>query len=119
MRDMSSIKRKIPVFKVSIMGDGDYTEIINIPEVKEVVLDEVLIAIKEGVVKKKKSISLFSLANTDYYVELDRQEWSTSLNKALDFYVNGENYSKCIECRDLINKIKDSSYGTSTRVSRR
>ena len=106
MRDMSSIKRKIPVFKVSIMGDGDYEEIVNIPEVKEAVLDEVLSAIKEGVEKKKKSISLFSLANTDYYIELDRQEWSTSLNKALDFYVKGENYSKCIECRDLIKKIK-------------
>jgi hypothetical protein len=57
---MSKSKRKIPTFRVSVMPDADYSQILHIPEVKEAVMDEVVIAIKEGVSTKKKSISLFS-----------------------------------------------------------
>ena len=103
---MSKSRRKIPIFKVLVMPDADYSQIINIPEVKEVIMDEVVIAIKEGVSTKKKSISLFSLANSEYYIELEKPQWGTSLQQALSYYESEENYTKCMECRELLKKIK-------------
>jgi hypothetical protein len=109
---MGNAKRKVPIFKMSVAFDEDYSKITNMPEVKAAVIDELVVAIKEGVDKKKKSTSLFSLANTDYYIELDKQQWGVSLQNALDYYVKKENYKKCIECRDLIKQI---SYEPTTR----
>ena len=109
---MSKSKRKIPTFRVSVMPDADYSQILHIPEVKEAVMNEVVIAIKEGVNTKKKSISLFSLANSEYYIELEKPQWGTSLQQALSFYESEENYIKCIECRELLKKL---SYDTATR----
>jgi hypothetical protein len=107
-------KRKIPILKLSISSDTDYSEMINIPGVKDVVIDELVLAIKEGVLNKKKSISLFALANTEYYINVDKEQWNASLNNALNYYVNIENYNKCIECRDIINQL---SYEQPSRKS--
>jgi len=106
---MGKIRRKIPKFKLSIVPNMDYSQIISIPGVKELIMDELLKAIKDGVNNKRKSISLFSLANTDYYIELEKNQWSLSLQKALDHYVELEDYNKCIECRDLIKQISYES----------
>ena len=109
-------KRKIPTLKLSISPDVDYSEIENIPGVKDTVMDELVLAIKEGVTSKKKSISLFALADTEYYINIEKEQWGTSLNNALDYYVKIEDYDKCIECRDILNKL---SYGKSLRKSRK
>ena len=109
---MSKSKRKIPTFKVSVMPDADYSQILQIPEVREAVMGEVVVAIKEGVANKKKSISLFSLANSEYYLELEEQQWGASLQQALNYYIQEEDYDKCIECRELLKKI---SYDKTAR----
>jgi hypothetical protein len=108
---MVSKRRKIPVFKVSIMPDEDYSIITEIPEVKKAVIKELVLAIKEGIKSNKKSISLFNLADSDYYIELDKEKWKQSLKRALSFYEMEEDYGKCIECRDLLNEL---SYETTT-----
>jgi protein-arginine kinase activator protein McsA len=40
-----------------------------------------------------------------YYIELKKDQWKISLEKALEYYVEKEEYDRCIECRDLINKL--------------
>lgn len=110
---MGKVKRRIPVFKMSIIPNMDYSQLNNIPGVKDLVINELLIAIKEGISNKRKSISLFTLVNTDYYIELQKNQWVNSLNAALKHYESIEDYNKCIECRDLIKEI---SYEQSRRT---
>lgn len=99
------MRRKIPTFRVNL-GPGTSVSIsYEVPEVVQVVLDETVFAIKEGITKKKKSISLFAVANSEYYIELKKDQWKASLEKALEYYVEKEEYDRCIECRDLINKL--------------
>ncbi len=56
-------------------------------------------------VKNKKSISLFEVANSEYYIELEKDKWKSSLENALEYYLEREEYNKCAECRDLINQL--------------
>jgi hypothetical protein len=98
-------KRKIPTLKLSVSPDVDYSEIIDIPGVKDTVMEELVLAIKEGVSNKKKSISLFALADTDYYINVEKEQWNASLHKALDYYIGIEDYNMCVECRDILNKL--------------
>lgn len=105
MTKTKSMRRKIPILRVSVEQGADYSQLAEIPEVRKAVLEETLYAIKEGIEKNKKSISLFEVAHSDCYIELDKQNWKVTLEKALETYIEKEDYNKCVEIRDLINKL--------------
>lgn len=105
MTKTKKMRRKIPILRVSVEHGADYSQLAEIPEVRKAVLEETLYAIKEGIEKNKKSISLFEVAHSDCYIELDKQNWKVTLEKALETYVEKEDYDKCIEIRDLISKL--------------
>jgi hypothetical protein len=99
------MKRKIPVLRVSIEPGASYSQLKEVPEIQKVVLEEAVYAIKEGIEKNKPSISLFEVAYSDYYIELKKDKWKSTLEKALEYYIEREEYDKCAEARDLINKL--------------
>lgn len=98
-------KRLVPLFKVAIDPDTDYTQLVNMPDVEDAVMKEVVIAIKDGLHKRKRSISLFNVSYTQYSIEIEKSQWSIALEKAIKYHENRENYEKCAECRDLIKKL--------------
>jgi hypothetical protein len=99
------MKRQIPVFRVNVQPGASYDQLHEIPEVKEVVIEEVIVAVREAIRRKKSSIELFEVANSDYYLELKKDQFKSSLETALEYFVEKEEYDRCIECRDLINKL--------------
>jgi hypothetical protein len=99
------MKRQIPVFRVSVQPGASYDQLHEIPEVKEVVIEEVIIAVKDAIKRKKSSIELFEVANSDYYLQLSKDKFKPSLEAAIEYFVEKEEYDRCIECRDLINKL--------------
>jgi len=99
------MKRQIPVFKVHVQPGADYNQLHEIPEVKEVVIEELVSAIKDAVKTKKKTIQLFEVANSEYYIELKKEQFKLSLKSAMDYFLEKEEYDRCIECRDLMNSI--------------
>lgn len=100
------MRRKIPIFKVILQNGAKYSQITKIPEIKKIIFEETVYAIKDGVERNMKSISLFEIADCKYYINLDKSQWKIFLNNAIEFYVNIENYEKCGECKKLIEKIK-------------
>lgn len=100
------MKRKIPVFRVHVQPGASYGQLHEIPEVKEVVIEEVVVAIKDAIKGKKKSIQLFEVAGSDYYIELKKEQFKSSLETALQYFLDKEEYDRCVECRDLLNEIK-------------
>ena len=99
------MKRKVPVFRISAKPGASYDTLTKVPGLKEVVIEETVLAIKEGIKKNKKSTPIFEIAGSDYYVELEKSNWKPSLENALEYYLEKEDYNKCIECRDLISKL--------------
>lgn len=99
------MRRKVPVFRVNFPPGTSYNVLVETPSVQQIVIEETLFAIKEGINKKKKSIILFEVANSEYYIELKKEQWKPSLENAMEYYVDKEEYNKCIECRELINKL--------------
>lgn len=99
------MKRQIPVFKVHVQPGANYNQLHEIPEVKEVVIEELVSAIKDAVKNKKKTIQLFEVANSEYYIELKKEQFKLSLKSAMDYFLEKEEYDRCIECRDLMNSI--------------
>lgn len=97
-------KRKIPILKLSSNIRG--TAILrNSPAVKDLVLNEAVTAIKDGILRNKKSISLFGIANSNLVLDLKKEKWKSTLQNSMDYFAELEDYDKCIEIRDLISKL--------------
>jgi hypothetical protein len=99
------MRRKVPVFRVNAKPGASYDALTQIPELQQVVIEETILAIKDGIKKKRKSIPIFEIAGSDCYLEIEKDKWKPSLESALNYYLEREDYDKCIECRDLISKL--------------
>jgi hypothetical protein len=105
IKNKRKMRRKIPVLRVSIEPGANYSQINDIPEIKQIILEETVYAIKYGIEKNKNSITLFEVAHTDCYLELKKENWKSTLEKALEYFLEKEEYDNCAEARDLINKL--------------
>lgn len=99
------MKRRIPVFRLSLIEGATHEQVSSHPDVRKAVIEETIFAIKDGIKKRKKSISLFQIAGTTTYLELEKEKWQPTLENMLEQYIEDEDYDKCIEIRDLIKQI--------------
>ena len=105
LKSKNKMRRKIPILRIKVEMGADYSQINDIPEIKKIIIEETVYAIKHGIEKNKNSISLFEIYDTNYYIELSKTEWKSSLEKALEYFLENEEYDRCAEARDLLNKL--------------
>ena len=108
-QDKRSEKQKKQEFK--------YTEIPSIPVLSEeeavkffdidsaLVFARIVKAVEEGLTMDLNSIRLFELNGTGSYLTSERPHWKDGLQQALQYYLAEEDYLKCAEVRDLMNKL--------------
>jgi hypothetical protein len=99
------MNRKIPLFRVQAKPGADYKVLTEMPEIRKVVLEETICAIQEGIEKKKKKVSLFEIAQSGCYIDLEDTKYKPALENIMEQYVKVEDYNMCVKVRDLINKI--------------
>ena len=99
------MRRKTPIFRLNASVGVDYSKLVENIEIKEAIIEETVSAIKDGITKNKKSTSLFEIADSNCYVELERSEWKSTLENVIQYYIIKEDYTKCVKCRDLIEKL--------------
>lgn len=105
---MAKKKRILPVFKFNMKSNAKIEQVYNHPELKRIVIKELIEAVKEGIRTKRKSINLFQISDSDLIIEVSREDWKPALNKALNYYAEldtTEDYKKCVEIRDMIKQL--------------
>jgi hypothetical protein len=87
--------RSIPIF--------EFNEELNSkkPQVYKSLIDGVTEAIKTN----KEEIKLCEVKNSGIYITVEKPEWKQSLDSALQYYENKEEYEKCSKIKDLIDKL--------------
>ena len=87
--------RRIPIF--------EYNEELSSkkPQVYKSLVDGVTEAIKTN----KKEIKLCEVKNSNIFITVEKPEWKGSLDSALQYYINTEEYEECSKIKDLINKL--------------
>lgn len=99
------MRRKVPILRIKMERGASYDQIKDIPQLKDTVISETIYAIKDGIEKNKKVISLFEVAYTDCIIDLDKSKWKLALENVIEYYIEKEDYTKCAEIRDLITKL--------------
>jgi hypothetical protein len=97
--------RVIPVFRLVLDHDVSYSDVEQNPYVRDVVMSELVDAVKDGIKRRRRNISLFVINDSNYIVGLNKKEWKPSLQSALKYYEIKEEYNKCSEIVNLIKSL--------------
>ena len=100
--------RKVPSMVISVHGGGEANidSLCNNEVFSKAVFKETYLGIKDAIDNKKKTAILFELEKSDYYIEIEKSDWKQALESCIDKFIETEQYEKCSEVKDLINKIK-------------
>ena len=71
------------------------------PQVYKSLIEGVTEAIKNNIDR----IKLCEVKNSNLYITVEKQDWKESLDSALQYYVNKEEYEKCSKIKNLIDKL--------------
>ena len=61
--------------------------------------------ISEAIKTNKEEIKLCEVKNSNTYITVEKPEWKKSLDSALQFYIDTEEYEQCSIIKDLIDKL--------------
>jgi hypothetical protein len=60
--------------------------------------------IKHAISKKLDEVAIIKFIDSKMYATIKKEDYKELLNKILNHYISKEEYEKCAEIRDLINK---------------
>lgn len=105
-------KRTLKSINIKNLSDSaSLEEVENTPNFKELIFDELCVAVNDGLDNNKNVITLFELNHSGCILELKEDYWVQSLKAAIEFFEKKEKYEKCNECNNLINKINERTTG--------
>lgn len=105
---MAKKTRIVPTMMLSINGDDkpDIESICSNDVFSNAVYSETFEGIKDAVKNNKKAATLFTIGRTEYFIELNKDQWIPALQSCISKFEKEEQYEKCIEINELISKIK-------------
>ena len=72
---------------------------------KHQVYKSLIDGVTEAIKKDKKEIKLCEVKNSNIYITVEKPKWKASLDSALQYYENKEEYEKCSKIKNLIDKL--------------
>ena len=87
--------RRIPIF--------EYNE--ELSSKKQQVYKSLVDGVTEAIKKDKELIKLCEVKNSNTYITVEKPEWKSSLDSALQYYIDTEEYEECSKIKNLIDKL--------------
>ena len=61
--------------------------------------------VSEAIKEDKNKVRVCEIKNSNTYVTVEKKDWKLSLDSALEFYINKEEYEECSKIKNLIDKL--------------
>ena len=87
--------RRIPIF--------EYNE--ELSSKKHQVYKSLIEGVSDAIKTDKEEIKLCEVKNSNTYITVEKPEWKKSLDSALQYYIDMEEYEQCSKIQKLINKL--------------
>lgn len=93
--------------KIELIYDEveDLKKFPETPEFVKIILEHSLEIIEYAILEGKSKTDLLNIANLSLMVEIKRDQFSTILQRIINHYLEDEDYDKCAEIQNLIEKI--------------
>lgn len=90
-----NMTRRIPIF--------EFNE--ELSSKKHQVYKSLVDGVIEAIKTDKKEIKLCEVKNSNTYITVERENWKNSLDSALQFYIDTEEYEQCSKIKNLLDKL--------------
>ncbi len=100
--------RQVPSMLITVKGEGqaDIDALCENEMFIKAVFTETIAGITDAIKTKSKTATLFQIAKSEYYLELEKNQWKQALQTCIDRLVETEQYEECSKIKVLIDKIK-------------
>ena len=98
-------KKGIINLQISYNNKEDLETISNNEDFISFTLQQSLDVILQAIEDKKDKLELFNIVNLSLIVEIDSTQYIPVLKKIQEHYSQLEDFDKCIEIQDVINKL--------------
>ena len=99
-------KRKITSIEISYSNKRELKELSNKEEFRGIIMRDSFRAIKDAIKNNYTTIELFNIVNLSIIIKLSSLYFPTALKRISNYFEENEEYEKCAEIKQLINKIK-------------
>ncbi len=99
-------KRKITSIEISYSTKRELKELSNKEEFRNIIMRDSFKAIKEAIKKQKTTVELFNIVNLSIIIKLSSLYYPSALKKISNYFEEYEEYEKCAEIKQIINKLK-------------
>lgn len=98
-------KKGIINLQISYENEEDLKAISKNEDFTSFALQKSLDVILQAIEDKKDKVELFNIINLSLIVEIDSTQYPAILKKTQEYYSQIEDFDKCIEIQDVINKL--------------
>ncbi len=99
-------KKKIISIEISYSNKRELKELSNKEAFRNIIMRNSFKAIKEAIKNDKTTVELFNIVNLSVIIKLSYLYYPSALKKISNYFEEYEEYEKCAEIKQLINKIK-------------
>ena len=99
-------KKKITNIEISYSNKRELKELSNKEEFRGIIMRDSFRAIKDAIKNNYTTIELFNIINLSIIIKLSSLYFPTALKRISNYFEENEEYEKCAEIKQLINKIK-------------
>ena len=100
----SKQNRVVPKMMVD-MSQVSFEELIESPQFQESVFFETYNSIKNAIKDKKLEAHIFEINASGTLITIEKKDWNNALQATIDYYAGRDNFEKCIEIKELQNKL--------------
>ena len=99
-------KKKITNIEISYSNKRELKELSNKEEFRGIIMRDSFRAIKDAIKNNYTTIELFNIINLSIIIKLSSLYFPTALKRISNYFEENEEYEKCAEIKQLINKLK-------------
>lgn len=98
-------KKGIINLQIAYESEEDLKAISKNEDFTSFALQQSLDIILQAIEEKKDKVELFNIVNLSLIVEIDSTQYPAILKKIQNHYSQSDDFDKCIEIQDVINKL--------------
>lgn len=72
---------------------------------KKQIYSSLVEGVSEAIKEDKNKVRICEIKNSNTYVTVERKDWKSSLDSALEYYIGTEEYEECSKIKNLIDKL--------------
>ena len=72
---------------------------------KPTMMKSLVTNIADGIEDDLESVNIAEIKNYDVIISVPKTEWKSGLEKAMDYYIEREEYEECSKIKKIINKL--------------